>query len=162
MTRRVAAGELALALGIAALGLYFLLDAQSIKVAPIYARIGPRFFPMVVGGGLCAVGALLSLQAARGGWRIRADPASADGAARTDWLALLLVSAGLLQQALLMKHVGFIPATAVLFFLVALGFGSRRYLRDGATAVILSVAVYVGFTFGLRLALPKGPLEALF
>jgi putative tricarboxylic transport membrane protein len=161
MPRRIAAGELALAAAIVALGLFFLIDAQAIKVAPIYARIGPRFFPTVVGAGLCVVGVLLAIAAVRGGWR-SADDASPPDPARTDWLALILISAGLLQQALLMKYVGFVPTTAVLFFLVALGFGSRRYLRDAVIAIVLSVLVFFVFTAGLKLSLPGIPTEALF
>jgi putative tricarboxylic transport membrane protein len=161
MRRRLAAAELGFAVAVTALGLFFLLDAQAIKVAPVYARIGPRFFPMLVGIGLCGAGALLALQAVRGGWRTPLESLSGEEA-RTDWLALLLISAGLLQQALLIRTVGFIPTTALLFFMVALGFGSRRYLRNAAIAVLLSAAVFFGFTVGLKLALPKGPIEAMF
>jgi putative tricarboxylic transport membrane protein len=160
MPRRIAAGELVFAAAIVALGLFFLVDAQAIKVAPIYARIGPRFFPTVIGAGLCVVGVLLAIAAARGGWRSAEDAPAED--ARTDWLALVLISVGLLQQALLMKYVGFVPATAVLFFLVALAFGSRRYLRDAVIAIVLSVLVFYVFTAGLKLSLPGIPTETLF
>jgi putative tricarboxylic transport membrane protein len=161
MGRRVAAAEFALALAIVALGLFFLIEAQAIKVAPVYSRIGPRFFPMLVGFGLCGAGALLAVQAASGRWRAPAPDRTEGEATPSDWRAILLVSAGLLQQALLVRHAGFIPSTALLFLLVALGFGSRRYLRDAAIAVLLSVGVFVGFTAGLKLALPEGPLEAI-
>jgi putative tricarboxylic transport membrane protein len=52
-------------------------------------------------------------------------------------------------------------ASAVLFCCVAYGFGSRRYLRDAAIALLLAIIVYVGFTRGLNLPLPAGLLQGI-
>jgi putative tricarboxylic transport membrane protein len=60
-----------------------------------------------------------------------------------------------------MDPAGFVVASAALFFMVAYAFGSRRYLRDGISAVVLALVVYVGFTRGLGLTLPPGILEGI-
>jgi hypothetical protein len=40
---------------------------------------------------------------------------------------------------------------------VAVGFGSRRYLRDGLVGLALSAVAYATFMYGLGLKLPAGP-----
>jgi putative tricarboxylic transport membrane protein len=62
---------------------------------------------------------------------------------------------------LLMERAGFIIASALLYFCVAFGFGSRHYLRDAIIAVVLAVIVYLGFTRELDLQLPAGLLEGV-
>ena len=85
-------------------------------------------------------------------------PPAAERRTPTDWLPLLAISVGLVAQMLLLEPAGFVIAAAVLFFCVAFGFGSRRYLRDGVVAILLALIVYIGFTRGLNLQLPAGVL----
>ena len=153
--RRLAPGELAFAVAIVALGVFFLVETSAIKVTPVYARVGPRFFPLLVGAALVLVGAALGWQAVRGGWRDRAALA-AQGP--TDWAALLLISAGVVQQIFLIRPLGFIVSSTLLFVLVAVGFRSRRYLLTAVLGLLVSAAVYIAFTRGLDLALPAGAL----
>jgi putative tricarboxylic transport membrane protein len=47
-------------------------------------------------------------------------------------------------------------SSTILFVLVAIGFGSRRYLRDGLVGLALSAVAYVTFVYGLGLKLPAG------
>ena len=54
-----------------------------------------------------------------------------------------------------------LATAAILFVCVAYGFGSRRYVRDGVSAIVLAVVVYVGFTRGLDLQLPAGVLAGI-
>jgi putative tricarboxylic transport membrane protein len=80
---------------------------------------------------------------------------------QTDWSALAVISAGLLSQPVLMESVGFVPSAILLFVLVAWGFGSRRLVRDLVIAVVLALAIHVGFTRLLNLQLPAGVLKGL-
>ena len=66
MERRAAA-EIILGLGIAALGAFILYESQAIRVIPIYAKVGPKDIPILVG----AILALLGLALAWQGWRAR-------------------------------------------------------------------------------------------
>jgi putative tricarboxylic transport membrane protein len=61
----------------------------------------------------------------------------------------------------LFEIAGFVPTAAILFFSVAFGFGSRRYLRDILIGVALSLVAYVGFVHALGLRLPAGILEGV-
>lgn len=176
--------EILLGLGLIGLGIFFAIGTTAIKVAPIYAKVGPTVFPWIVAGALILLGLIFTIQA----WRKERlsppperGPVPGQGYPATpavppsDWRALLLISAALLLQAVLMEgpgfiipeaalfipSLGFVITAAVLFYAVAYGFGSRRYLRDGAIAVALAIVVYLGFTRGLHLQLPPGVLDGL-
>ncbi|HEY7688769.1 MAG TPA: tripartite tricarboxylate transporter TctB family protein [Dongiaceae bacterium] len=162
--------EILLGLGLIGLGLFFAIETTEIKVSPAYAKVGPTVFPWIVAGGLILLGAVFAIQAWRRGPRQTAEhpePVPGQGypatppAPPSDWRALLIISAALLLQALLLKSVGFVIMAAVLFYAVAYSFGSRRYLRDGVIAVALAVIVYLGFTLGLHLQLPAGMLGGM-
>ena len=169
MERRAAA-EIVLGLGIAALGAFILYETGAIKVAPIYSKVGPRDIPILIGAILAALGLALAWQ----GWRAkpapRLDPpavmdapgskldAPGTGGPATDWLPLGAIGVGLVQQILLFELLGFVPTAAILFFCVAWGFGSRRYLRDIVIAILLALVAYVGFVHMLGLNLPAGIL----
>jgi putative tricarboxylic transport membrane protein len=167
MERRAAA-EIILGLGIAALGAFIIYETQAIRVIPIYAKVGPRDIPMIIG----AILALLGLALAWQGWRARSAPRPAagmdapgsvldtpgTGGSATDWIPVIAIAVGLIQQILLLELLGFVPTAAILFFCVAFGFGSRRYLRDIVIAIALAVVAYVGFVHALGLNLPAGVL----
>ncbi|AFZ69574.1 tripartite tricarboxylate transporter TctB family protein [Deinococcus peraridilitoris] len=159
--RGISLADLALALGVTALGGLFLLGTLQIQATTGYSQVGPRFFPYVVATGLLIVGVLLTIDALRGG---RAEPAAeedADPNAPNNWAAMGWIALGILLDMLLMNVGGFVVASIALFWCVARGFQSRKPLRDLAIAVILAVLVYVVFTRGLGLNLPDGILKGL-
>lgn len=156
--RGAAATQLVLALGVSALGVFFMVEAQSVNVSPAYSRIGPSIIPTIVGAATTAIGLALAVAAWRGGWPTGHEEGEAR---RIGWSGLGLISAGLVVQILLLERVGFVLSSALLFLLVAAGFHSRHHLRDAAIGLALSLVVYVGFTRGLDLALPAGVLAGL-
>jgi putative tricarboxylic transport membrane protein len=156
VTKQGAAAELVLGLGIAALGAFLLYQTLDIRVAPVYAKVGPRVIPYLVGGITVALGLMLAWQS----WRAMqaAGPARETAEEGTDWLPIGAIAVGLIQQILLFETLGFMPTAAILFLCVAYGFGSRRYLRDAVIAIILAIVAYVGFVHVLGLNLPAGDL----
>jgi putative tricarboxylic transport membrane protein len=116
-----------------------------------YAGIGPNFVPALVAGGLLVLGAWLLYEALTGGWRHGAVEQEAFHPRGFTW-----VSAGLFAHMALIGAVGFVIAGAALFTCVARGFGSRRFLRDLAVGVALTLAVYIFFTQVLNVSLPAG------
>lgn len=163
--------EILLGLGLIGLGIFFAVGTTAIKVAPIYANVGPTVFPWIVAGALILLGSIFTIQAwrkKRHGQLPKPGPIPGQGYPATpavppsDWRALLLISAALLFQMALFKTLGFVVTAIVLFMAVAYGFGSRRLLRDGVIAVVLAFIVYFGFTRGLNLQLPAGVLAGLF
>jgi putative tricarboxylic transport membrane protein len=151
--RAARAGEFVLALGLAALGAFILFETHTIAETTSYSGVGPRLFPYLIGFGLAACGVVLAWQALTGGWRnLPVD----DDHAMPDWIALAIISAGIVLQMAIIGIAGFIIASAILFVLIARGYGSRRLLRDTLIALVLSTAVYLLFTKALGLNLPAG------
>jgi putative tricarboxylic transport membrane protein len=75
-----------------------------------------------------------------------------------DWLAVVLISAGLLCQMFLLEWIGWIPATALLFVAGARAFGSRRLVLDALIGLVLASLAFLVFNYGLGLSLPLGTL----
>jgi putative tricarboxylic transport membrane protein len=156
--RRAAPAEVLLGLGVAALGAFIAIESSAIEVSPAYAKVGPQAIPYLVAAGLILFGLLFA------GMSLCPRAIAADETAAAepaDWRALAVISAGLIAQMLLLVPAGFVIASAILFFCVAFGFGSRRYVRDAAVAILLAFIVYIGFTRGLDLQLPAGVLAGV-
>ena len=143
-------GELFLGFALVLLGISILAGTLSITVTPAYSRVGPRAIPFAVAAGLIVLGLLYALES----WKGTQTPA--EDQAVNLW-PIVLISGGIILDALLMPSLGFILSSTVLFVLVAAGLGSRRYLRDGLVGLALSAVAYVTFVYGLGLRLPAGP-----
>jgi putative tricarboxylic transport membrane protein len=143
--------EVALSLGVVALGLGVAGVTATLPSEGGYAGIGPNFIPAVVAAGIIAVGVWLAIEAFAGGWRKAPE--------HTDTFApapFLWVSAGLFAHMLLIGWAGFIVAGTVLFAGVARGFGSRRVARDIALGLVFTIAIYLFFVKLLNVSLPAG------
>jgi putative tricarboxylic transport membrane protein len=160
MARRfVIGGEVLLALGISALGVFLAIQTAGIEVSPTYARVGPRVFPWVVSFVLIGLGLWLAADV------LRAGKPGGEAAARTaealDWNAFLTIGLGLVLHMALIGRAGFVIASTVLFVCVARAFDSRKLARNAAIGAALSLIVYVGFQYGLGLDLPAGFLAGI-
>jgi putative tricarboxylic transport membrane protein len=160
--RRGALVDLILSLGVIALGVVAAAVALALPNAGGYSRIGPNVIPLVVSFGLIALGGALLYECFTGGWRARTpdDPAERGEHAFLPG-AFGWVSAGLFAQMLLIHRAGFVLAAAVLFGCVARGFGSQRWLRDGAIGLALGLAVFLFFVRFLNVNLPAGWLQPI-
>ena len=147
--RSLRIGESMLSLGVLALGLFIAAQTALLDVGPSQAAAGPRLFPSLIAIGLIAVGVSLLREAFFGhiaherGWEL-------------DWRAVILVTAGLVAQMLLLESLGWIVATTLLFLATTLAFGSRQALQGIVYGVALSAFVFVSFNYGLGLDLPTG------
>ena len=153
--RRINAGEFAISFGLVALGSFVVYGTQSIAETQGYAQIGPRLFPYIIGAGLTVCGGVLGWQALSGGWRN--VPLDQEGHDAPDWIAFVIISAGIVLHMVVIGWAGFIIASTLLFVLISRGFGSKRLVRDAIIGVLLAVVVFFIFTVGLGLSLPKGP-----
>lgn len=150
----LAAGLFVLALG----GLAF-WQALEIPVSPIYAQVGPKAVPFVVAGGLLLLGAGLVAEALRGGWSHDLEEVRDAPPANRHAFALLL--AGLGANLLLIVPLGFSLAATAQYVLVAAAFGSRRFLRDAAVALALTLVAWFLFVELLGVNIGAGVLEGL-
>ena len=149
--------ELAVSLGVIALGLVAAWVAASLPEAGGYARIGPNLVPKGVAGALVVLGLWLLAEALTGGWRaaLPDDPAERGEHAFVP-AAFAWVAAGLVAQMALIHTAGFPLAAAVLFALVARGFGSVRWARDAGVGLAIGVGVFLFFVRFLNVNLPAG------
>jgi putative tricarboxylic transport membrane protein len=143
--------EIALSLGVLALGIGAALVTATLPSEGGYAGIGPNFIPALVSGGLVLLGVWLAIEALRGGWRSRSEQTETFVATPFLW-----VSAGLFAHMALIGSAGFVIAGTVLFACVARGFGSRRVARDVAIGLVMTIAVYLFFVKLLNVNLPAG------
>jgi putative tricarboxylic transport membrane protein len=149
-TRSLRVGEAILGGGVLALGLFIGVETARLEVAPSHAAIGPTLFPFLIAGGLIVIGALVLREAFFG------HIAHERGGFELDWLAVALVSAGLIAQLFLLETIGWIPATTILFVATTRAFGSRRLMLDAVIGLVLASLAFVVFNYGLGLDLPVG------
>ncbi|MBO1081139.1 tripartite tricarboxylate transporter TctB family protein [Roseomonas sp. 573] len=151
--------DLAVAVAVLLLGLLCLWQAAIIPTTPIYAQVGPKFVPYLVGGLVCLIGAGLVLAALRGGWS--AEMEEVRDAPPTNWRALGLIGAGLLANLLLIDWLGFVIAATLQFVLVAAGFGSRRPGRDLLIGLAVTLLAFLAFDKLLGVDIGSGILEGI-
>ena len=140
---------LLIGLGLIAIAAVIAVDVSGMRVPPVHAKVGPRFFPLLVSCGLAVAGAVTAWQSWRGTFDSEEMPP-------TDWAAVAIISAGLILHLNLLKPAGFVPAAVVLFMCVTFAFGSRSFLRDGVVALVIAMTAYLAFTRLLGLQLPPG------
>lgn len=129
----------------------FLVGVFDIRSPKGLDPAGPRFFPLLV------TGAWLVLSVAYLFEGLRA-PKEAPKASDRSWFEPVAVSVLLILYALLVVPLGYLIATALLFFAAARVLGSRQVVRDVIVSVVLAVVVYVAFTRFLDISLPGGVL----
>lgn len=152
--RPALSGEALLSLGMVLLGAFVVWQGSLAKAATSYSGVGPGLFPTLIGSGLSLIGLVLGWEALNGGWRAMPDDETTRQGA--DWRAFGLISLAVLLHMALVGWAGFIIASALLYALIARGFGSTRPARDIVIAVLISVPVFFIFTRGLGLNLPAG------
>jgi putative tricarboxylic transport membrane protein len=148
--------EIALSLGVVALGIGVAAVTATLPSEGGYAGIGPNFIPAVVAAGIIVLGLWLGYEAFTGGWR-----SAAEHAERFEPRPFLWITAGLFAHMALIGWAGFVIAGTVLFACVARGFGSRRTVRDVAIGLVLALAIFLFFVKLLNVNLPAGWLAPL-
>jgi len=148
--------EIALSLGVLALGVGVAAVTASLPSEGGYARIGPNFIPAVVAGGIILLGCWLAFEAFTGGWRNRGEQAEV-----FEPRPFLWISAGLFAHMALIGWAGFVIAGTVLFACVARGFNSRRWARNVAIGLVLALGIFLFFVKLLNVNLPAGWLAPL-
>jgi putative tricarboxylic transport membrane protein len=156
---RAPAGQLAVAAGVIAAGALVLWGSFYLPTGGGYAQVGPGMVPRIVGAGLLLVGVALLREALSGGFRDFDE--ESERRLGMDWAAFAWVGGGIVAYGLLVERAGFVPASALLYVLVARGFGSRRWALNAAVGLVLAAFIFAVFDYGLGLSLPLGPLAGL-
>ncbi|MFL6567193.1 MAG: tripartite tricarboxylate transporter TctB family protein [Burkholderiales bacterium] len=108
-------------------------------------RMGPGYFPVVLGWLLIALGALVGLRAAR---RRDWQPVT------WDWKPLAWISVSILAFGFLMPRLGLVPALAAMFPIAAGAGGDFRFREVLVLTVAMSAFAGGVFVYGLKLPYP--------
>lgn len=139
--------DLAAGLLFAAFGAWFCAASFfGLKIGTAF-RMGPGFFPTIVGGLLLLVGLIIALN----GWRTsggRVDWGS------VPWRAVVLIPIGLVVFGFVMRPLGLLPALLVLSFLAALSVKSLSLVHAALLSVAVTAVCVCVFSFALGINLP--------
>ncbi len=158
--KKAPGGQLALSVGVLAIGAGILWGSFYLPTGGGYAQVGPGVVPRAVGAILLVLGAFLLREAFTGGFR------GVDEAAEVhlpmDWFSFAWVSGGIILYGLIVEKAGFLIASTILFVMVARGFNSRRWALNAGVGLALAVFIYSVFNYGLGLQLPPGVFRGIF
>ncbi|TYB63262.1 tripartite tricarboxylate transporter TctB family protein [Nonomuraea sp. PA05] len=150
--------ELGLAVVVLVLGVLVVIGTLDVSAAASQLGVGPRFFPMLVGGAMVVIGLFYVADVLRGGHGDPEESEDVDAAAPTDWRSVGLVSGVFLAFAALLDLLGWILGASLLFFGLSVVLGAEHRLRAAVVAVVMGVATYLLFVHGLGVNLPGGVL----
>ena len=144
--------------------LFVLIGGLAVVIARDYPlgsamRMGPGYFPAILGGLLCLFGGTLIVR----GIRSRRPPRrSAPPLLREEgnvaggwgWRPLALIALSMVLFGFLLGRLGLIPALAVMFFVSALGGREFRFKEVLILTVLMSAFAAGVFIYGLKLPYP--------
>ncbi|MEV0594009.1 tripartite tricarboxylate transporter TctB family protein [Nonomuraea cavernae] len=153
--------ELGLALVVLGLGGFVIAGTLEVSAAASRLGVGPRFFPLLVGGAMILIGLCYVADVLRGG---RGDPEESedvDLGAPADWRSVGLVSGVFLGFTAVLNVLGWIIAASLLFFGLSVALGAEHRLRAAGIGVLLGITTYLLFVKGLGVTLPGGVLRGV-
>lgn len=129
-------------------GLFFAIWAPIFYQIGTAVRMGPAYFPTVLGGLLAVLGAFTLL----GSFAIQGPPVPA-----LSLRPLILVSVGCVLYGYLMKPLGLVGATAALVYVSAFGGHEFNWKEVTILYIILMAFSWLVFVKGLTLPFPIWP-----
>jgi hypothetical protein len=111
----------------------------------VAARMGPGYFPTVLGGLLCLFGLYILIRGLRSGEPVQ-------GA--WGWRPLGLITLSFVVFGFTMEKLGLVPSLMLLFFIAALAGREFRFREVLLLAVLMSAFAAAVFVYGLRLPYP--------
>jgi hypothetical protein len=134
-----------------AFGVFFAVVARDYDMGSA-ARMGPAYFPTVLGGLLAALGAFIAFRG------VTLASEEEDGRVeKFHFKPLVLVLGGVVAFAVLLRPMGLVVAIAALVLIASFGSGEfkwREIVPLGAGLVVVVLAVFI---YGLGLTIPVLP-----
>jgi hypothetical protein len=131
-----------------AFGLFFVVVAQIYYQMGTAVRMGPGYFPTVLGGILAVLGVIVLFESVT----MEGPPV-----AQFHFRPLLFILASSLAFAYLLKPLGLVLATAALIFISAYGGHEFKWKEVAWLTVVLGIFSVVVFVKGLTLPFPICP-----
>jgi putative tricarboxylic transport membrane protein len=153
-------------LGVAALlgviAIIVAVDTANIRHTAVNAGVmGPQVVPTLIAIGLGTCAIALAVDVLRGGHAEPEEGEDIDLTGGAHWPTLLGLAGIILAGALLFDVLGFVIASALMFYGSALMLGSKRYVWALVIGVVLAVLTFYGFVLGLGIPLPAGLLTGI-
>lgn len=133
-------------LALVAIGLFASLYAQQYEFGDLN-RMGPGYFPVVLGMILAVLGALIAIPA----FMRRGEPV------HVEYKTFALVMASLIAFALTLKVLGLVLATALAVIISSLADRDITWKARIILAVCVAGLTWLVFIFGLSMTLPTWP-----
>jgi hypothetical protein len=130
------------------IGGFFVAWAMSHYQMGTAVRMGPAYFPAVLGGLLCVLGVIVLL----GSFAVEGPPVP-----RFSFRPLLLISVACVLYGYMMKPLGLVLSTAILVFLSAFGGHEFKWKEVAILYVVLVIFSVLVFVKGLTLPFPLWP-----
>ena len=108
-------------------------------------RMGPGYFPTLIGGALIILGALVSLLAFRN---------TGEGIGAFPWRAIVMMSVAFAAFAWGIDNIGFIPALTILIVLSSLSSRHSKWMEIAIETIVLIAGCWAVFIYGLELPFP--------
>jgi putative tricarboxylic transport membrane protein len=160
-SRRLDKGELVFAGLLMALGVFILVDTATIEIPKAASNVGPRFFPYFVGILLTAASLAVVLNILRGHHAEPEEGELVDPSLPINGPRVAALIGAVLAFVVLVNPLGYLLATAISFFAVAVTLGARHYARLAVGSLVVSTIIYLAFTRGLGIYLPPGVLDGI-
>lgn len=145
---------------LAALGIYTIIDATTLKVG-FADPVGPRVFPYLIGSVMVLLAILLAIATARGERGEKEEGEDIDPDAQPDMMTVLRLVAILVFNIATIDFLGWAVTGAILFAGCAWALGSRTLLRDILIGAVISVGSWYFFYSGLGIPLSPGILDGI-
>ena len=129
-------------------GLFFLIVSQVMYQMGTAVRMGPGYFPTVLGGILAVLGAIVLF----GSFAVEGPPV-----AKFHFRPLLFLAASSLAFAYLLKPLGLVLASAALIFISAYGGHEFKWKEVTWLTIALVIISVLVFVKGLTLPFPVCP-----
>ena len=151
-----AKGELVFTSFLFLAGLVVLTDTTLLVVPDTGGYVSPKIFAYAVGIALTSLSLFQIFQVLRGNLGEPEGIEAGEVSQKGDWKSLAIAIGSLVFYVVFLQLIGFVATATVLFSGVAYSLGAKKLWRIVLIALLVSTAIYVGFTQGLQLQLPAG------
>ncbi|MCV6902136.1 MAG: tripartite tricarboxylate transporter TctB family protein [Achromobacter xylosoxidans] len=139
---------------VALCGALTIFEATSYNMGDL-ARMGPGYYPVLVGGFLVALGILIPFSPDPDDVHIEQLEAHLPQPTRRERLrGVVCIAAGIALFIVVGQYLGFLPATFALVFVSALGDTSNTYKSAAILAAAMTLFGAIVFSWALQLQIP--------
>ena len=136
----------------AAAGLFFIVTVQELRLGTA-ARMGPAYFPTILGGILTVLGLMLMIR----GFLARVVNPQEHRVEPFHWRILGFILGSVLVFSLILNSCGVIVATGAMIFIAACAEKKIHVKETLAVVIVLNFIVWVTFVYAIGMQIPVLP-----